>query len=130
MAISSVILFFGKEFKVGKNSNNLIGLNSRMIWAGNNRVIPIDLEQSREVGGQVNDFDRAFEERLANYWRIDFGISYRKNKPKHSSIIALNVQNVTGKINVAFPYYSSFTKDVRFDEQLGVFPNLSYRLEF
>ncbi len=120
----------GKEFKVGRNGNNLIAINTRMIWAGNNRVVPIDLEMSRQRGGTYYDFDNSFSERLQDYWRLDFGISYRKNKGKHSSIVALNVQNVTGRYNVSEHFYSRRADEIRFEEQLGLFPNLSYRIEF
>ena len=120
----------GKEFKVGRNKNNLIALNSRVIWAGNNRIIPFDLGASRQQGFGILRFNEAYSEKMADYWRIDFGLSYRKNKGKHSSIVALNIQNVTGNVNQLEPYYSGVTQNIRFDEQLGMFPNLSYRLEF
>jgi len=123
-------LMGGKEFKVGKNKNNLVALNARMIWAGNNRMTPYDLVASNREGFGIPEFDRSYTQRLQDYWRMDFGVSYRKNKGKHSSIIALNVQNVTGRVNQTEPYYNSFTRSVRFEEQLGMFPNLSYRLEF
>ena len=123
-------LLGGKEFKVGRNKNNLIAINGRMIWAGNNRYIPYDLVASRDdrLGRPI--FDEAYTVRLKDYWRMDLGISYRKNKGNHSSIIALNIQNVTGRYNEMEPYYSSFDNTVRFEEQLGMFPNLSYRIEF
>lgn len=96
----------GKEFKVGKNKNNLITLNARMIWAGNNRYIPFNLTASNQEGFGIPNFNNAYTERMEDYWRMDFGISYRKNKGRHSSIIALNIQNVTGKVNQLEPYYS------------------------
>ncbi|MEO1054775.1 MAG: TonB-dependent receptor [Bacteroidota bacterium] len=123
-------LIVGKEFKVGRNDNNLIGLNGRLIWAGGQRTIPIDLEASRTEGNQVLVWEQAFKAQLPHYFRMDIGISYRKNKPNRASIISLNVQNFTGRYNVFDEFYSSGAQRIITDEQLGLFPNLSYRVEF
>ncbi|MEQ9425956.1 MAG: TonB-dependent receptor [Cyclobacteriaceae bacterium] len=120
----------GKEFKVGRGKNNMIGLNLRTIWSGNNREIPIDLAASMTNGSEVYNFENSYSRRMADYWRIDFGIRYRKNKKKHSSIIALNIQNVTGRENQLASYYSNFNQSINYDSQLAMFPNLSYRIEF
>lgn len=120
----------GKEFKVGRNKNNLIAINGRFIFAGNNRYSPFAPVTFEGEVFVVPDFNEAYTIRMENYWRIDLGISYRKNKGNHSSVIALNIQNLTGRINQAFPYHNSFLNSVQFEEQLGTFPNLSYRIEF
>lgn len=123
-------LIMGKEFKVGKAGNNLIGINGRAIWGGGQRAVPIDLEASRAAGRTVYDWDNAFETQLPNYFRLDIGIRYQRNKPNHASIISLNVQNFTGRYNVLEQFYSAGTNNIQTDEQLGLFPNLSYRIEF
>ncbi len=123
-------IIVGKEFKVGKNGNNLIGINGRMILSGGQRDFYIDLEASRTEGRTIHDWDRIFESKLPNYFRMDIGLRYQKNKPNHSSIIALNVQNFTGRYNVFDEYYNRNTQNIETNEQLGLFPNLSYRIEF
>ncbi len=123
-------LIVGKEFKVGKAGNNTLGLNARVIWSGGQRTIPINLEASIAENRTVYDWDRPFEEQLPNYFRMDIGLRYRKNKPKHSSIIALNVQNFTARYNVLDQYFSRSTGTIKTEEQLGLFPNISYRIEF
>ncbi len=123
-------IIVGKEFKVGKAGNNTIGVNARVIWSGGQRTIPINLEASIAEGRTVYEWNRPFEEKLPNYFRMDIGLRYRKNKPNHASIIALNVQNFTGRYNVLDQYFSRSTGTIRTDEQLGLFPNISYRIEF
>ena len=123
-------LIVGKEFKVGASGNNLIGINGRVIWGGGQRAVPIDLQASQAAGRTVYDWDNAFETQLPNYFRMDIGIRYQRNKPTHASIIALNVQNFTARYNVLEQFYNAQTNDIRTDEQLGLFPNLSYRIEF
>ncbi len=120
----------GKEFKVGKTKDNLIGINAKFISSGNNRYIPIDLEASREEGYTVLDPVGAYDSQLDPYWRIDFGIKFIRNKPKTTQVIALNVQNITGRYNEAGRYFNSYTGNISSEEQLGMFPNLSYRIEF
>ena len=74
----------GKEFKVGKNDQNVLGLNLRTIWRGGYRVVPVDLEASVLAGEEVLIYDQAYEQKVPNYFRVDFGISYRKNNPQRS----------------------------------------------
>ncbi|MEM6641772.1 MAG: TonB-dependent receptor, partial [Bacteroidota bacterium] len=120
----------GKEFQVGKNGNNSIGLNVRFISAGGKRQAPINQFQSRNMGFTVFDFSRNFELQLDNYQRIDLGLNYRRNKPKSASIFALNVQNFFARENELERFYSFNQGQVVSGTQLGFFPNLSYRLEF
>jgi len=119
----------GKEF-ILKDKNKSIGLNARLIMAGGNRDAPILLAESRELGYTVRDFNRNYEQQLDGYFRIDFGANYRKNRPKSASIIAVNVQNVFATENVFGNYYNPFTNSVENATQLGLFPNLSYKIEF
>jgi len=120
----------GKEFTVGKNKNNIIALNTRFFWAGGKRTTPIDLEASRIAGNTVRIWDRAYEDKLRDYWRLDVGFSYRKNKPKFSSVVSLDIQNVTMRDNPFSEYYDSESDSIQEDFQLGILPILSYRIEF
>lgn len=120
----------GKEWKVGRKKQNLISINTKFILSGNNRFTPLDLVRSEREGEGFLDGSQIFQESLDDYWRIDFGIKYIKNKPKTTSIIALNVQNVTSRENEAGRYYSRQLNQVISSTQLALFPNLSYRLEF
>ena len=120
----------GKEWKVGRKNQNLISLNSKFILSGNNRYTPLDLVSSQMAGEGVIDHNQIFAESLNDYWRIDFGIRYIKNRPKTTSVIALNIQNVTARENEAGRYFSTSLNQIVSETQLALFPNLSYRLEF
>ncbi len=123
-------LIAGKEFKVGRSKNNLLGVNTRVIYAGGNRKIPIDLARSMAEDRTVLDFPRAYEQRLPDYARLDVGVSFRRNKARLSSVVALNIQNVTARYNVYGEYFNTQLDKVDTYEQLGFLPNLSYRVEF
>lgn len=125
-----VNLVGGKEFRVGRSRNNIISVNAKLILAGGQRMAPILLDESREQGYTVWDFSRINEASLQDYRRLDIGINYRRNFANRSSIIDFSVQNVLGIENEGWRYYNPFTDTISSDYQLGMFPNLSYKVEF
>ena len=50
--------------------------------------------------------------------------------PCHNSTFAMDFQNATMQQNTAYQYYDPFTKQVETKYQLGLIPNISWRLEF
>lgn len=122
-------LLGGKEF-LFKDGRNVLGLNGRFILAGAKRDTPILLDESRTMGYTVKDFTRIYEERLPAYVRFDIGVSFKRNRPKVSSVYAINIQNVIGYENVAYSYYANRADRVEYATQVGIFPNLSYKIEF
>ena len=123
-------LLGGKEFPMGKNDNNLLALNGRFIWAGGNRITPIDENASRFAQETVLIDNRAFEDQVPAYWRGDVTVSYRINNEKVAHIISLQVQNVTNRENVAGYYFDTNEQKVLPFTQFGLIPILKYRLEF
>lgn len=119
----------GKEYSVGKNKQNIIGVNVRLIWRGGFRTIPVDIEESLVKDQEVLDYSRAFETKASDYIRLDFGLSYRKNKPDWSWVISLNLQNATNRLNVGGYYYSTETKQIESWYLAGIIPILNYRIE-
>ncbi|MFT6854859.1 MAG: hypothetical protein ACJA0X_000828 [Cyclobacteriaceae bacterium] len=119
----------GKEFQL-RNKYNSLSVNLRFIYAGGKRDAPILLSESRAEGETVRDFSKNYEEKLTDYSRVDLGVSFKRNKEKYASVISLNVQNVAGIKNVFGNYYNRFTDEVMTATQLGLFPNLSYKIEF
>ena len=114
----------GKEFKVGKTGNNILGINVKIITAGGKRQAPINMSASRNRGFTVYDYENNYQLKLDPFSRIDLGISFRKNKEKTASVIALNIQNLTQKENEIQRFFGGS------DTQLSFIPNLSYKLEF
>ncbi|MGB0525793.1 MAG: TonB-dependent receptor domain-containing protein, partial [Flammeovirgaceae bacterium] len=120
----------GKEFKVGKDKNNLIGVNLKGVWVGGNRYVPADVDASFAQGEAVYQWDRAFDVKVADYFRVDMRLSYRKNKKKHATIISLDIQNVTNRENIYTQFFDEDDMHVETVTQLGLLPVLNYRLEF
>lgn len=120
----------GKEFRVGKNKQNIISANLRGMLRGGYRTIPVDLDASIAAGEDVRDYDRAFETKTPDYFRIDLGVSYRKNNPKWSWIVSLDVQNVTNRSNVWGEYYNAEIEAVEPIYMTGTIPVLNFKVEF
>jgi hypothetical protein len=120
----------GKEFMVGKDKQNVLGVNIRTIWKGGQRIIPVDFENSIKEGEEVLVYEDAFENRTSDYFRVDLGVSFRKNKPKYSWIVSLDLQNATNRLNVYTQYYNPVEERVENYYLLGLLPVLNYRLEF
>lgn len=123
-------LLLGKEWKVGKNNTNTIAANIRSLWAGGNRYVPIDLVQSQKRNTTVRIYERSYQEQLPNYFRFDTRLSFTKNRPKTTSTVSVDIQNLFNRLNFYQPYYDSATKAIKFDTQLGLVPVLNWRLEF
>jgi hypothetical protein len=98
----------GKDFTIGKNKNNTLSVNARSIWAGNNRK-------------EFSESNIPFDERLANYFRLDTRVAYMRNKDKYAWTLSLDLQNVSNRINESSnPQINS----------AGILPYLLYKVEF
>jgi len=120
----------GKEFKVGANKQNVISLNLRGILRGGYRTIPIDIDASIAEGKDVRDYSQAFETSDPDYFRIDFGTSYRRNKPNWSWIVSLDIQNLTNRSNIWGEYYDADREVVQPIYMTGLVPVLNFKIEF
>ncbi len=120
----------GKEFCVGKNKQNILGANARLIWRGGYRTVPVDIQASIKQNETVRIYDQAFETKAPDYFRIDLGINFRKNNPNWSWIVSLDLQNATGRLNIWDEYYSPETKRMEQSYMVGLVPVLNYRIEF
>lgn len=120
----------GKEFKVGKNKQNVLGANVRGIWRGGYRTVPVDIDASKAQNKEIRDYNRAFATKAPDYFRVDIGVNYRKNKPNWSWILSLDLQNATSRLNVWDQYYSNETQRMETSYMVGLVPVLNYRIEF
>lgn len=120
----------GKEFKVGKDKQNIIGANLRTMWRGGYRNVPIDLEASRQMQSEVRNYAQAFETKIPDYFRVDVGTSFRKNKSNWAWVLSLDIQNVTNRSNIWDENYDPEKQMVEQTYMVGLVPVLNYRVEF
>lgn len=125
----SIHLLSGKEFEMGRQHNR-IGVNIKMTQTGGRRYIPIDLEKSIAEKRQVYKWDEAFDHQMSNYFRMDFQLVYKINRPRYSLEWRLDIQNLTNRRNAGWYYYVPTTETIKLKKQIGIIPLLSCRVDF
>lgn len=127
-----VQLVAGKEFKIGKHKQNVLTFDLRGIHHGARPFIPIDLASSIANGYEVLDTERAYQERLKPYTRIDIkvGVRFNHRRKRLSHYIYLDVINVGMFQNELQRIYNDDVQAVISGDQFGMVPNLFYQLQF
>lgn len=125
---ANLTLTAGKEYNWKKN--RVFGMNIRSVYSGGLRTTPINLEESISQKETVLVENLAFEEQNPAYFRADFRISLKWNKPKSTSTLALDIQNLTNRKNIYGSYFEPYTGEIKTTYQTPLIPLLSYRIEF
>ncbi len=125
-------LLIGKDFYVGKNKRNSIGLNSKYVLRGGYRYTPVDLAKSLKAKRIISNTAETYAAQLPDFMRLDAGINFRRNHSHFSWIIMLDIQNATGHKNVfrrrfIYENNSIVSTDVL---SLGMVPVFNFRVEF
>ncbi|MFY0687275.1 MAG: carboxypeptidase-like regulatory domain-containing protein [Cyclobacteriaceae bacterium] len=118
----------GKEWPL--KNDRAIEFTTRFLAAGGLRYTPINERLSILAQSPVEEQDRAFELQNDPYSRLDIRLAYRKNNPKTSWKVSLDIQNTTVNQNFKRPYFDYLTTQIRFEEQAGLVPVISYTLDF
>lgn len=74
--------------------------------------------------------DEPFSEQLAPYYRLDVRVYLKKDRKGRTGMWSVDIQNATNAQNEAYRYYDVRKGEVVTKYQLGIIPNLSYRIEF
>lgn len=115
----------GKEFHKTKiTKTRIFGMNLRAVLAGGMRYTPFT-----GLKPDPND-PNPFSRKLNDYFRSDVRFYWKWNKPKSTATLALDIQNVTNRKNEAYYYHDVVKDGIVLKEQLGLIPNLSYKIEF
>ncbi|MBP8823785.1 MAG: carboxypeptidase regulatory-like domain-containing protein [Flavobacteriales bacterium] len=123
-------LFGGKEFKKVKEDRvRTWGVSGRANVMGGLRETPIDVRASRTAGSTVFG-GPAWSGQLPTCYRIDLRVYLKKDHKGRTGMWSVDLQNVTDAQNAAFRHYDHRKGEVITRYQLGIIPNLSYRIEF
>jgi len=124
-------VMLGKEWHT--HQNNIISANVKLNYLGGNRIEPIDVEASKDqrdiVYGETNK-KIAFSKSHDALPIVSFTLSFRKNKPKYSSIWSLQILNATGSKEYSNDFYNLKTNEIDTKYDGLIIPNISYKIEF
>lgn len=120
----------GKEWKIGKQKQNMLSLSLRFSFQGGERYIPLDEEASKASQSLVYDTSQAYAARFSPDFISHFTAAYKINKKSISHEFSLKVINVTGNEEFDSYYYDyRADKPVKYMSAI-VLPNISYKIEF
>ncbi len=121
----------GKEFDISrKGRHKKLIFSTKLSYAGGNRTIPIDLNQSILENETVRIYERAFEVQNKNFTRWDLQIGVRTDRGKTTRTFKLDIQNILNAQNTVYQYFDADTQGIEAVTQLGFLPNISYKIEF
>jgi len=123
-------LIGGREWKLGTGGKKMIGLNGKVLLSGGLRESPIDLERSLDEQRTVYVPGKYYTEQSKAYFRADMSAYYKFNSRKATHSILLEIQNFTNNKNYYASYFNSRSGKIMQVNQLGILPNISYRIDF
>ena len=99
----------GKEWTRGSLRNKFFGISGRAVLRGG----------FYQNGVQVKD-----------YFRTDLNVYFKRNRKKWQSTLQLDIQNVTNRENEWTTVFDRLQGRTIAKKQLGLIPNLAYKIEF
>ena len=127
-------LLGGREFKKVKEDRvRTWGVSGRLNVAGGLPVQPLPMYT--DGNGNILQLDDDGTGRFATYYRIDLRVYLKHDRSGRKGIgrtgmWSVDLQNVTNARNEQYRYYDHRKGEVVTKYQLGLIPNLSYRVEF
>lgn len=127
----------GKEFlNLGKKDNQALTINLKVFVGGGRKIIPLrrDNQGNLDVdpaNDQYFDYDKAYESSLDDLYQVDLSLNYKWNKLKTTHELFLNIYDITNVEGRITEYYDDSEPDkIGYITQIGLFPNLMYRIYF
>lgn len=113
-----------------KLSGRLFGVDGRAVFSGGMRSTPVDASASAAQSQTVFIYTNGYSEKEKPYFRLDGRIYWKRSiQNRRNSTFALEFQNLTMQQNLAYRYFDPYTQQVESKYQLGLVPNLSWRVE-
>lgn len=122
----------GKEWMLGQDKQNILGINLKMTMQGGDRYSPVDRVATLDDPDKVvqHDETKAFTKQFSPMFIVNYTISYKINKKKVSHEFALKGLNATGCKEYYGHEYNFKTGEIKPLRSATALPNISYKLEF
>ncbi len=120
----------GKEWQLGPAGNKWLSVNLGLTMMGGKKRSPLDEKASLAAREQVLDESNAYSESEPFVYNLDLTVSYRKNKPKYSTVLSLEMKNMMGSPDYDGYLYNYQTNMMEETKTAIMIPNLSYKIEF
>jgi hypothetical protein len=120
----------GKEWMLGADNQNILGLNIQLSYQGGDRYSPINLAQSLDAREAIFDEQKAFSKQFAPAFTCHFAASYKINMLGKTHEIAIKMINATMYEEFTGFHFNRHTNVVVERREPLFFPYLSYKIEF
>ncbi len=123
-------LLVGKEFRVGKAKQNLLGFNAKLSYQGGDRFSRINISNSDLLQEVVFDESTPFNQQFNPAFLTSFTLNFEWYRTRLTHRLSLKVINATGfqeYIGHDYNLLSSKSDAVR---EAIIIPNLSYKIMF
>jgi len=120
----------GKEWKMGKQNQNMLNISLRFTLQGGEYYTPFDENASKAAKDIVLDNNRIYDARMPAGFIAHCTIGYRINRKSLSHEFSVKMINVTR--NEEFNGYSYNYRDDKPESYMSaiVIPNICYKIEF
>lgn len=123
-------LIIGKEYKLGLNNKNRIGLNAKVTYRGGQYYTPVDLGESRNAGETIYVANSDFSKQADDLFILNLSFSYKVNRKKTQHEFKIDIKNATNNQAKILERYNKATRKIENGEQLSILPSLQYILYF
>ena len=125
----------GKEFKLSSRKSSpkfikKISVDGKFNIAGGQRYSPVDLAASRAANTTKYDETMAFTRQMPLYTKLDLRIGFKSAGKASTKEFAVNINNITNRKNPFYMKYDPETGEVRSTYQMGMMPDLLFRITF
>lgn len=118
----------GYEWKVTEKL--ALTFDTKLTTGGGRYYTPFDIARSQVERRGVEDENRAFQSRFEDYFRLDLKIGVRHNTGSITQEFFVDIQNITNRANPFQKQWSVSRGREITVPQLGLFPNVNYRITF
>lgn len=126
----AVNLLGGKEWMVGRNKQNMFGLNLRLTLQGGERYSPIDELESVNQETAVYNENVPFSKSLSPAFVGFVGVKYCINRKRVAHEFAAQIVNFTGYKDYYGHRFNHKTGKVEPEREANMVPEVSYKISF
>jgi hypothetical protein len=119
----------GKEWPLA-GQKRVLGINFKIVYSGGYRTTPIDLPASQQEGYTIYKEKEAYSLQNAAYFRPDCRVSIKWNRPRLTSTLSLDIQNMINRKNIYNQDYDLLKNTTITNYQNGIIPILNYKVEW
>lgn len=109
---------------------NSVMLAFRTTYAGGRPYVPYDVNQTVLQKQEVLDWANAYEAKQDNYFRANLRIAFKRNKPRLSIEMAMDLQYRTNYTSVYERRIDPYTGEIHENYEMSLYPMASYRIQF